>query len=304
MGSHFSGQKIPGLGWGTGSSFGTMLSVCEARRLISLCLDSGLVIFDTGPSYSGGKSEQLLGRCLKSLGVPRERLSISTKIGSYSFSCCGYSFTRKDYGKSMTSSLVKQSLVNLQTEYIDTLFFHSLPSGLTPPDETLDYLQSLKNSGIVRAIGVSAHSISELQWVAQNVNLFDAVMTHYNPITAPFVEEFLRLYKIAEKVVYGSSPYASGLLIDGAVTGCGGELKPAYKLFKRLRNWRRFSKMSKAYRQRLHDVLNLVADGSIKPLDYSLSSGLVDVTVFGSLSSSRIENACSSARIANARQAP
>lgn len=297
MSQYLSPQKIAGLGWGTGSSFGAMLSDREAYCLIQTCLDSGLTIFDTGPSYSGGRSEQMLGRCLKAAGVDRVSLTISTKIGSFSSSCCGYSFTRKDYGKSMTRKLVEQSLVNLQTEYIDILFFHSLPSGLSPPDETLDYLQSLKDSGVIRALGVSSHSIDELRWIQKNVDSIDVVMTHYNPITAPFVEGFLRSYKAAGKVVYGSSPYASGLLTDGGVMDAAGEIRPAYGVFKRLRNWRRSSKMSKAYRRRFRDVRGLVLDGEINPLDYSLKSELVDVTVFGSLSSSRVANACASALV-------
>jgi len=299
MDSYSSDRMISRLGWGTGSSFGSILSDFEADSLIKLCLDSGLTVFDTGPSYAGGRSEQMLGRSLKSIGVSRERLAISTKIGSYASSCCGYSFTKKDYGRAMTCRLVEQSLVNLQTDYIDTLFFHSLPPGLSPPAETLDYLQSLKSSGVIRALGVSAHSINELRWVAENIDSFDVIMTHYNPITAPFVEGFLRLYKAAGKSVYGSSPYASGLLIDEVVMGGGGESRPVYGIFKRLRNWRRSSRMSKVYRQRLHDARRLVAEGAINPLCYSLSSGLVDVTIFGSLTASRIVNACASARIFN-----
>lgn len=304
MDNYFLGPAISGLGWGTGASFGAMLSDCEAVHLIESCLESGLRVFDTGPSYSGGKSERMLGKCLKSIGVDRGRIVLSTKIGSYPFSVLGYSFTRKDYGKAMTSRLVEQSLLNLQTEYIDTLFFHSLPSQLSPPVETLDYLQALKKAGVVRTLGVSAHSVDELMWVADNIDFFDVIMTHYNPITSPFVQESLSFYKAAGKIVYGSSPYASGLLIDESVRVRGAKTKPLYGVFKRLRAWRRCSKMTDAYRQRFHEVRGYVADGAINPLCYSLASELVDITVFGSLSSSRIASACASARAIGSGLAP
>jgi len=294
---------IASLGWGTGSSFGAILDDHEAEELIKSCLDSGLTLFDTGPSYAGGKSEKLLGRCLKSLGVEREKLIISSKIGSYSGSFLGRPVTRKDYGRDMTCRLVEQSLVNLQSYYIDILFFHSLPSCFMPPAETLNYLQSLKESGVIKAIGVSAHSTDELKWIVNNIDFFDVVMTHFNPITAPSVEEFLAFYRSAGKVIFGSAPYASGLLIDGVVKGGIDDLRPAYGVFKRLRNLSRYSKMNKDYRQRLAEVRSKVADGFIDPLEYSLTSELVDVTIFGSLSCSRIGDACASARNVGSRRA-
>ena len=150
------------LGWGTGSSFGNILDEHKAHTVISLLLDNGINVFDTGSSYANGKSERMLGNCLQSIGVDRHSLILSTKIGSYTNNLFGLSITHKNYGRDTTQYIIEKSLLNLRTDYIDIIFFHSLPTCLSPPEETLDLLLSLKDSGVIKAIGVSAHSLKEL----------------------------------------------------------------------------------------------------------------------------------------------
>ena len=79
-----SGLSVPVLSFGTGTfgGKGQLFSawgdtdVAEARRLLDICLDAGVTLFDTADIYSAGESERILGEALKGR---RNRALISTK---------------------------------------------------------------------------------------------------------------------------------------------------------------------------------------------------------------------------------
>src|SRR5690606_24907361 len=81
-----SGLKVPVLGFGAGTfgGKGPLFSawgdtgVEQARRMIDLCLEAGLNLFDTADVYSDGASEEILGAALQGR---REQVLISTKTG-------------------------------------------------------------------------------------------------------------------------------------------------------------------------------------------------------------------------------
>ena len=80
-----SGLKVPALSFGTGTfgggneffrSWGNTDSA-GATRLVDVCLDAGLTMFDTADAYSAGLAEEILGAAIKGR---RDRVLISTKI--------------------------------------------------------------------------------------------------------------------------------------------------------------------------------------------------------------------------------
>ncbi|WP_244113952.1 aldo/keto reductase, partial [Burkholderia cenocepacia] len=81
-----SGLQVPVLSFGAGTFGGTgplfsawgNTGVDEARRLIDICLDAGVNLFDTADVYSDGASERVLGAALKGR---RDQVLISTKTG-------------------------------------------------------------------------------------------------------------------------------------------------------------------------------------------------------------------------------
>src|ERR1043165_2484568 len=80
-----SGLKVPALGFGAGTfgGRGPLFSawgntdVAAARRLVDVCLDAGVNLFDTADVYSDGASETILGAAVKGR---RDRVILSTKI--------------------------------------------------------------------------------------------------------------------------------------------------------------------------------------------------------------------------------
>ena len=77
-----SGFKVPALGFGAGTfgGKGPLFSAwgnsddAEARRLVDLCLDAGVNLFDTADVYSDGASEEILGAAARiEAGLERQR---------------------------------------------------------------------------------------------------------------------------------------------------------------------------------------------------------------------------------------
>lgn len=152
-----SGFKVPALSFGTGTFGGVgrlaawgSTQATEARRLIDICLDAGLTMFDTADIYSGGAAESVLGEAIKGR---RDRLLISTKA----------TFRNGEGPNEVGSSrfalirAVEASLTRLGTDHIDLFQLHGYDA-LTPPEEVLSTLDQLIRQGKIRYIGVSNYS--------------------------------------------------------------------------------------------------------------------------------------------------
>ena len=153
-----SGMRIPVLSFGTatfggkGDFFKTWGStqVDEAKRMVRLCVDAGVNMFDTANTYSRGVSEEILGEAMEGL---RQQLIISTKV----------TFTMgdgpNDYGSSRyhLTRQCEESLKRLNTDYIDIYHIHGFDAK-TPVEETLRTLDNLVTSGKVRYIACSNFS--------------------------------------------------------------------------------------------------------------------------------------------------
>lgn len=153
-----AGLNVPVLSFGTATFGGAgdffkawgSTDVKEAQRLVDICLDNGLYLFDTANGYSKGLSEEILGEALKG---KRGRVLLSTKatfpMGEGPL----------EYGSSRWSLIREcdESLRRLKTETIDLYTMHGFDS-LTPVEETLRALETLVQSGKVRYIGCSNFS--------------------------------------------------------------------------------------------------------------------------------------------------
>ncbi|KAA2245377.1 aldo/keto reductase [Chitinophaga agrisoli] len=122
----------------------------EAARLLDLCLDAGINLFDTADIYSQGLSEEILGKAMEG---KRDRMILSTKS----------TFPFGDGPNSQGSSryrLIRQvegSLKRLRTDYIDLYHMHGF-DGNTPVEETLRALDDLVQSGKIRYLAASNFS--------------------------------------------------------------------------------------------------------------------------------------------------
>jgi aryl-alcohol dehydrogenase-like predicted oxidoreductase len=154
-----SGFMVPVLSLGTGT-FGTAnsefsrswgeTSVSQATRLVDICLEAGLSMFDSADIYSNGLAEETLGRAIKGR---RDQVIISTK-GTFRAGPAP-----NDVGSSRHHLVraVEGSLRRLETDYIDLYQLHGFDA-VTPVEEALHALDDLVRAGKIRYIGCSNFS--------------------------------------------------------------------------------------------------------------------------------------------------
>jgi aryl-alcohol dehydrogenase-like predicted oxidoreductase len=153
-----SGLKVPVLSFGAGTFGGAgplfghwgNSDASDARRLVDICLEAGVNLFDTADVYSNGASEEVLGEAIKGR---RDQVLVSTKTS------LPMGDGPNDAGSSR-SRLIKaaeDALRRLGTDHIDLLQLHAFDA-LTPVEEVLATLDVLVQSGKVRYIGVSNFS--------------------------------------------------------------------------------------------------------------------------------------------------
>ena len=150
-----SGLRVPALSFGTGTFGGTgplfgawgQSDASEARRLIDICLDAGVTLFDTADVYSDGASEQILGEAIRGR---RDAVLISTKTG------LPLGDGPQDWGVSRARLIraVEASLRRLGSDHIDLLQLHAFDAS-TPVEELMATLDQLIAAGKLRYAGVS-----------------------------------------------------------------------------------------------------------------------------------------------------
>ena len=153
-----SGLKVSALSFGAGTFGGGNeffrawgdTDVEGAKRLVNVCLDAGINLFDTADIYSNGLSEEILGKAVEG---KRGQLLISTKA----------TFRMSEGPNNVGSSrhhLVESldgSLRRLGTDYVDIYHMHGFDAA-TPVEETLTTLDGFVKSGKVRYIACSNFS--------------------------------------------------------------------------------------------------------------------------------------------------
>lgn len=193
-----SGFKVPVLGFGAGTfgGKGPLFSawgntdVAEARRLIEICLEAGVNLFDTADVYSDGASESILGAAIQGR---RDEVILSTKISLRAGEGAN------DVGASRHHLIraVDRALQRLGTDYIDLLQLHHFDAQ-TPVEQVMSTLDDLVRAGKLRYLGVSNYSgwqLMKSQAVADRYGYsrFVANQTYYSLVGRDYEWELMPL---------------------------------------------------------------------------------------------------------------
>ena len=192
--------------------FGTEGAPCEeteAHRVIDAYLDGGHNFIDTANVYTGGQSEEVVGRAV---AAKRDSVVIATK------GRMPQGPGPNDVGLSRVhlTRALEASLRRLGTDYIDLYQVHA-PEPSTPIEETMSTLDGFVRAGKVRYIGCSNFSgsqIVEAQWAAERMNgtPFVSLQPRYSLIARDIERDVLGA---AERHGLGTmiySPLAGGVL--------------------------------------------------------------------------------------------
>ncbi|WP_391091209.1 aldo/keto reductase [Vibrio sp. NH-UV-68] len=212
-----SGIQASVIGLGTWAMGGWMWGGTDEKasiEAINASLDSGVSLIDTAPAYGLGVSEEIVGKAIKG---KRDKVVLATKCGLVWHTNKGNHFfdekgqpVHRYLGADAIEFEVEQSLKRLQTDYIDLYITH-WQDPTTPISETMHALESLKQAGKIRAIGISNAGKAELAQY-QAAGTVDAVQEKYNLIERQLEQTLLPETVASNVACLSYSSLAMGLL--------------------------------------------------------------------------------------------
>ena len=190
----------------------------ENILLIRRARETGITLFDTAVNYGDGHSECVLGEALKPM---RSDCLIATKVRPEMLH-------RADVRRS-----VEGSLKRLQTDYIDLLYVH-WPNEAIPIEETMGAFNDLKREGVIRVIGVSNFSLSQLQKACAYADV-EIVQMEYSLLKRDIEADIMPFCLTHDIAITSYSTNAKGILAGRFHGGDGmaaGDFRIGRRLFK------------------------------------------------------------------------
>lgn len=209
-----TGIQVPVLAMGA-ASLGSIyhpVSQQQANETVAAALQQGVNYFDVAPYYGLTKAETALGAALA--GIPRDSYTLATKVGRYGDA-------QWDFSREATLRSIDESLSRLGTDHIDVIQCHDIEYGDIQQliDEALPTLRALRDSGVVRHIGITGYDLPLLEHIACQQKV-DTVMAY-----CTWTLQDRRLGPVAKRLnlagigVLNASPLSMGLLTrQGAPT--------------------------------------------------------------------------------------
>lgn len=182
------------------------LSPEDTKNMIAHALDLGVNFIDTANTYSHGTSEEYIGRALKDLGIPRDKVVIASKVY----------FNEGHLSSRAIHREIDGTLERLGTDYLDLYQIHRFDYD-TPIEETMEALDDLVKKGKVRAIGASAmygYQFHNMQVCAQEHGwtMFSTMQNHYNLLYREDERELIPICHQYNVSLIPYSPLAGGHL--------------------------------------------------------------------------------------------
>ncbi len=189
-----------------------VLELKESRPFIQRALDLGINFFDTADMYSFGASEEVLGKCLKEIGTPRDRLVIATKV----FNPMGDDPNQQGLSRKHIMHAIDDSLRRLGTDYVDLYQIHRFDYN-TPIEETIEALHDVVKAGKALYLGASsmyAWQFAKMLYKADEMGLtrFVTMQNHYNLVYREEEREMNPLCREEGIGIIPWSPLARGFL--------------------------------------------------------------------------------------------
>jgi aryl-alcohol dehydrogenase (NADP+) len=184
----------------------------ESRPFFHRALELGINFFDTADVYSNGASEQVVGKILKDLGTPRDRLVIATKVHGP----MGDDPNLRGLSRKHIMHAIDDSLERLGLDYVDLYQIHRFDPE-TPIEETLEALHDVVKMGKALYIGASsmyAWQFAKMLYKADELALtrFVTMQNHYNLVYREEEREMNPLCRAEGVGLLPWSPLARGFV--------------------------------------------------------------------------------------------
>ncbi len=189
-----------------------ILELEESRPFIQRALELGINFFDTADMYSEGASEEVLGRILKDIGTPRDRMVIATKV----FNPMGDDPNQQGLSRKHIMHAIDDSLRRLGLDYVDLYQIHRFDY-YTPIEETIEALHDVVKAGKALYLGASsmyAWQFAKMLYTADSMGMtrFVTMQNHYNLVYREEEREMNPLCREEGIGLIPWSPLARGFL--------------------------------------------------------------------------------------------
>ena len=203
-----SGLKVSHICLGT-NNLGGQINEETSIKIVNKALNCGINVIDTANIYTGGKSEEIIGKAVKGR---RDEVIIATKVGFGTLE----GPNRSGLSRKHVLVQVEHSLKSLQTEFIDIYYMHRFDPE-TPLEETLRTFDYLIRQGKVRYIACSnftAWQIAKAQEICENHDLekLIAVQPPYNLLQRDIEEEIIPYCQHEQLGILTYTPLMGGFL--------------------------------------------------------------------------------------------
>jgi 1-deoxyxylulose-5-phosphate synthase len=183
----------------------------QAAPLIKHAIDKGINFFDTANGYSGGTSEEILGRALNG-ALPRHDYVLATKV----FAKVRPGPNGGGLSRKALMAEIDASLTRLGVDYVDLYQIHRWDNN-TPIEETMEALHDIVTAGKALYIGASsmfAWQFTKAQQIAERngTTRFITMQNHLNLLYREEEREMLPICRDQGVGVIPWSPLARGRL--------------------------------------------------------------------------------------------
>ena len=205
-----SGLRVSALGWGS-MMMGSDTHENNVNAIKTL-ISYGINFFDSAEIYDLGQCELALGKAIKELKIPREKIIVTTKIFRNGNDPNDSFLSRKHIIEG-----INQSLKRLQMKYVDIIFCHR-PDKNTPLEETCRAMNYVLKKGMAFYWGTSewdADQIIKAMKICEKLKLIGPIVdqTQYNLLHRQRIErEYANLFKNFKYGITVWSPLFSGVL--------------------------------------------------------------------------------------------
>jgi predicted oxidoreductase len=221
---HPSGLKISRISAGMWRLNEWDKSQRELHKFTEECISLGVTTFDHADIYGDYGCERIFGKLLEAQKSLREKIELVTKCGICLVSDRKpeHKVTHYNLSADYIVTTVNQSLVNLNTDYIDLLLIHR-PSPLMDADDTAAGLSKVVESGKVKYTGVSNFTPEQFRLLQSRLdfplitNQVECSLLHTDPIYDGTFEQLQELR--TNPMVW--SPFGGG----GLFTGSGSRVR-------------------------------------------------------------------------------
>ena len=217
-----TGVKLPALGYGGAGLpkvWGNPLSLEDRVKLVRYAYERGVRYFDTASNYM--ESQSILGTALKDL---RDSVYLATKV--------------ETTVAARVRKAVEKSLKELQTDHIDVIQIHGTPGleqmSVKQAMKIHGELVKLRDEGVVRLIGFSAHSYFDKALALISTGGFDQCMLSYGYLPRGHNQVFsARMVELRNLCVAKAHERGMGIVamkvIGGGVLGAwSGHVVPGF----------------------------------------------------------------------------